>query len=293
MEKTIITGGYILQPRKIDESDVSKMPPVTRELWFYLLRKVNHKNFGKLKRGQGFFKFSQIQKDLSWMVGYRIEKYSKPQLTKSLRRLNEGNMTETMKATHGMVITVCNYDYYQNPENYEGNDEGSTKETRRKRKGHNIYKNDKNEECKNLFKENFFEILKIFYFKNYKNPEKVANTFFNHYDKIGWKDKNGNNIENPIAAAENWENKTTEGKNCPSVLLKKWKDVYELCKETIPEYHFLLSIRPTQINGMTLIINGNQQNITKIEDDANLRKEFKKALVAVFGKINVEYQVDN
>jgi hypothetical protein len=44
-------------------------------------------------------------------------------------------MVETAKATHGMVITVCNYDYYQNPENYEGNDEGSMKETRR---GHNI-----------------------------------------------------------------------------------------------------------------------------------------------------------
>ena len=121
------------------------MPPVTRELWLYLLRKVSHKNTGNLKRGQGFFRFVDIQKDLSWSVGYRVEKYSKPQLTKSLRRLNEATMTETTKATHGIIVTICNYEYYQNPENYEGNNEGSTKETRRKREGHNINKNIKNE----------------------------------------------------------------------------------------------------------------------------------------------------
>ena len=77
----IIPGGYILQPRKLDQSDVLKMPPVTRELWLYLLRKVSHKDRGQLKRGQGFFRFSEIQKDLSWYVGYRVKTYSKPHLT--------------------------------------------------------------------------------------------------------------------------------------------------------------------------------------------------------------------
>ncbi len=143
----MIKGGYILQPRKIDESQVSKMPPVTRELWLYLLRKVNHKDNGRFKRGQGFFNLTDVQNDLAWHVGYRIERYSKPQLTKSLRRLHEGNMIETMKATRGIIITICNYDIYQNPENYEGNNEGNTKETRRKSSGHTKNKNDK--ECKN------------------------------------------------------------------------------------------------------------------------------------------------
>jgi hypothetical protein len=141
----MIKGGYILQPRKIDESEVFKMPPVTRELWMYILRKVNHKDNGQLKRGQGFFRLSNVQKDLEWYVGYRVERYSKPQLTKSLRRLREGNMVETMKATHGILVTVCNYEYYQASENYEGNDEGTTKAPRRKRRGSNIDKNGKNE----------------------------------------------------------------------------------------------------------------------------------------------------
>jgi len=80
--------------------------------------------------------------------------YSKPQLTKALRRLCEGNMTATMKATHGIIITICNYDEYQDPKNYEGNSEGTTKEQRRKSRGNNIYKNDKNDK-KNIYTPNF------------------------------------------------------------------------------------------------------------------------------------------
>ena len=166
----MIIGGYILQPRKLDESEVSKMPPVTRELWLYLLRKVNHKDKGKLKRGQGFFSFNNIQNDLCWYAGYRKMVYSKPQLTKSLRRLYEGKMVETTKATRGLIITVCNYDYYQTPENYEGNDEESTKEPRKKSSGRTKNKNDKNviiEEKKNI------EKIVSFYHEKCHNLPKV------------------------------------------------------------------------------------------------------------------------
>ncbi len=148
----MIKGGYILQPRIIDGSESSQFPPVTRELWAYLLRKVNHARNDRLNldRGQGFFQLSEIQNDLSWYSGYRKNIYSKPQLTKSLRRLREGNMVATAKATRGLIITICNYDYYQDPKNYEGNDEGSTKVSRRKRQGHTINKNVKNDKKKKL-----------------------------------------------------------------------------------------------------------------------------------------------
>jgi hypothetical protein len=65
-------------------------------------------------------------------------KYSKPQLTKSLRRLREENMIATPKATHGVFVSVLNYDFYQNPKNYESNSEGNAKETRRKQEGNAI-----------------------------------------------------------------------------------------------------------------------------------------------------------
>ena len=148
----MIPGGYILQPRLFYKSDAAHFPPCTRELWHYLLAHVNHADNGRYKRGQGFFQFTDIQEALSWTVGYRKEVYSKPQLTKALRRLNEGThgepMTATTKATRGIVVTVLNYDLYQNPGNYEGNGEGSTKETRRDLEGRTKNKNVKKKEEK-------------------------------------------------------------------------------------------------------------------------------------------------
>ena len=198
-----ITGGYVLQPRIFDGSEASKMSPVTRELWFYLLRNVNHADNGKFKRGQRFFQFSEIQEALHWYVGYRKMIYSKPQLTKALRRLNEGNMTATAKATRGIVITILNYDVYQDPKNYEGNGEGSTKEQRRNFGGHTINKNDKNERMKELkrkdtkkkslipylqekiIENNLIETKdKIFEFYNYRNTNFTKKDHYNTDLKI-------------------------------------------------------------------------------------------------------------
>jgi len=115
-------------------------PPCTREIWFYILRKVNFKDSATLKRGQGFFRYSDIMKDLCWYVGYREQTYSKTQIAKSLRRLREGNAIETTKTTRGVLITVLNYSVYQNPQSYEGNNEGNTKETRRQQCDNTITK---------------------------------------------------------------------------------------------------------------------------------------------------------
>lgn len=127
----MIQGGYILQPRKVDESLIMHDSPVTRELWFYLIRKVNYKDNGKFKRGTGFFNLSDIANDLHWYVGFRKMMYKKPALTKSLRRLCERNMIETVKETRGVFVSICNYDIYQNPDRYEGNNEVMMKEQRR------------------------------------------------------------------------------------------------------------------------------------------------------------------
>lgn len=142
----MIKGGYILQPRIIEGSDTMRMPPVTREIWLHVLRNVNHKDFNNIPRGSGFFQYSEIQNSLSWYVGYRKEVYSKSQIAKSLRRLNESNMIETTKEIRGVIISVCNYDYYQDPKNYEGNNEGNAMETRKPQYGSTINKNVKNEE---------------------------------------------------------------------------------------------------------------------------------------------------
>lgn len=141
-----IPGGYILQPRCIDDSDIMKEPPVVRELWMYLLRRVNYKDNGKYPRGTAFFNLGQIQDSLCWYQGWRKRYYSKPQLQKSLCKLNERNMIATQKATRGIYVTILNYDYYQDPSNYESNDERTPKEQRKKQNGITKNKKGKKEE---------------------------------------------------------------------------------------------------------------------------------------------------
>ena len=48
-----------------------------------------------------------------------------------MKVLMKGHMMGTMKVLHGQVITIQNYDYYQNPKNYEGHNEGQSKGTKR------------------------------------------------------------------------------------------------------------------------------------------------------------------
>lgn len=186
------------------------MPPITRELWLYIIRNVNHSDYKGLKRGQRHFLFSDIQIDLSWKVGFRIEKYSKPQLTKALRRLKNASMIETMKATRGIIITVCKYDYYQDPKNYEGNNEGNETGLRRKHEGiHDT------QECKE-FKEieplifpfsDHSEFIKWWDdWKDYKKAEhrfKFASTKSEQIALNKLKRESGNNPLTAIAMIEN------------------------------------------------------------------------------------------
>ena len=115
-----IKGGYILQPRAIDQSSIAKSPPHVREIWLYILRRANHADCPeqRLRRGQLRTSYREILADLSWTVGYRKESYKKTQCEIAMRVLTREGMITTAKSTRGMVITVCKYDYYQNPDHY-------------------------------------------------------------------------------------------------------------------------------------------------------------------------------
>jgi len=124
-----IGKGCIFIARDIDSSPIMKQPPVTREVWFYILRKVSYKDIEKFKRGQGFFQIPKIQNDLSWKVGNSIRTYSYKQIQQSIRRLAEGHNITSRKGKTGIIITVCNYDEYQNMESYERYNKMSPKDS--------------------------------------------------------------------------------------------------------------------------------------------------------------------
>ena len=158
-------NGYILVSKGILESDIWKKPPMYMKVWIYLLTNANYKDYGSLKRGQLFTSIPDIQRACSYKVGYRTVEPTKKEIWGILEFLrnpyegnNEGNAKEPMivttKVTHGMIVTICKYNDYQNPKHYEGNDEGNderiAKELRRERQGNNIKKeNKRNNKLKN------------------------------------------------------------------------------------------------------------------------------------------------
>lgn len=146
-------NGYILESRRILDSDIWKKPPMYFKVWHYLLLHAQYTEYRGMKRGQLFTSINQIREDCSYHVGYRKVKPTKKEIWNILEWLrnphegnNEGNSRGTMivttNGTHGMLITICNFNYYQDPKNYERNDEGNdeipTKELRRERQGNNI-----------------------------------------------------------------------------------------------------------------------------------------------------------
>ena len=132
-EMAKIPGGYVLQPRKLDESNISGAPPHVREIWSYMARRANYYDNQKdnLKRGQLFTSYAQIISDLSWYVGYRKESYKKHHCETAMKLLTKEHMITTTKTTRGLIVTICNYDYYQDKKNYETDTEAYKKTTRK------------------------------------------------------------------------------------------------------------------------------------------------------------------
>lgn len=136
MPEPKIPGGYILISRKLVESEIWRKPPLYLKVWLYLLMKAQHGSYRSLKRGQLRTSIPEIIEECSWYVGYRKVKPTKDQIYQIiewLRNPHESNdehhtkatMITTTKATHGFLVTIDNYSFYQDSKNYESNDEGN------------------------------------------------------------------------------------------------------------------------------------------------------------------------
>jgi hypothetical protein len=183
LNQPTIPNGYILLSRKLLESEIMAKPPLYLKVWIYLLTNAQHKEYKGLKRGQLFTSIPEIQEAMSYMVGYRKETPSYKQIRSVLDWLRfpyEGttkderreSMIGTTKGTHGILVTIVNYDLYQDPKNYEGHseghDEGITKYERGARQGHNINKNDKNDKNEKTYSGQAHELL------NYWNKQEIV-----------------------------------------------------------------------------------------------------------------------
>lgn len=151
-----IEGGYIIIARKIETSSIAEAPPYAREIWFYLLRTANHKDNNICKRGQTIRRYIDIREALKWYIGYRKCMYSITQCENAMKLLMKARMITKMRTTRGLLITICNYNTYQNPKLYESQNEKGTSATMEPQHRHTINKNvkkdknDKKKEKKNI-----------------------------------------------------------------------------------------------------------------------------------------------
>ena len=133
MTNARIPKGYTLKPRIIYDSWIAHAPPVVRETWMYLIDFANHSqakyNGFQLERGQRFVRLSDVREALHWMVGYRKNTYSVNQMKHSMKVLRREGMITTTNHPRGMVVTICNYNKYQSPANYESTNESTNEST--------------------------------------------------------------------------------------------------------------------------------------------------------------------
>lgn len=109
----VIPGGYIIIARKLLDSDLMKQSPLVVKLWFWLLLKANFKDRQQLKRGQLVTTIAEMQESMSHYAGWRKIIPTKDEIRTAYESLIKATRITTQKTTRGMVITIMNYNAYQ------------------------------------------------------------------------------------------------------------------------------------------------------------------------------------
>jgi hypothetical protein len=248
----IIEKGYILLARNILESEISKKPPHFREIWIWLLQKANHapRNIkGTLiNRGQLLASRPQIIEALSWETG----KYTLTDVQCAFRFLIKRKMIETNKSTRTMIVTICNYDDYQTPANYQVHNQSINKpqsvhnqfvkspDDKQKQKNYKNYNNSKM--C--VFKENTHTFFRIDVEKLFSERETVlgkqanmgaVTKFYDNYNIKGWMN-DGKPIEDLIPFVDQWINTDDEKRPKVKRMVIKLPERYKTIKESTNDF---------------------------------------------------------
>ena len=113
-----IPGGYVLIARKILESELMNKPPHYLKLWVWMLGKAFWRNGDKLRRGQFYTTIAEMQEAMSYKSGYRKITVTRDEIRSAYGHFTDTTMVTITATTRGMVISICNYEAYQNPESY-------------------------------------------------------------------------------------------------------------------------------------------------------------------------------
>jgi hypothetical protein len=117
-EKSKKEGGWIQLWRKIRDSEIWEQEPWRFKTWIWMILEANHSKitrFGwKLKRGQLYVnRIEDLCKIVRWKKGFVYKMPTVEAMKQFWRWLRKKGMVDTKKTTRGTIITILNYDKYQ------------------------------------------------------------------------------------------------------------------------------------------------------------------------------------
>lgn len=107
-----IDGGYYIKARKIQQSDIMRMAPCAREVWDWMMCNADHRT------GQLLVTQQEVRHALAWQVGWSKKMYSPDQIKSAYEALTKAQRIHCRKTPRKTVVTIINYLYYQDKNNY-------------------------------------------------------------------------------------------------------------------------------------------------------------------------------
>lgn len=114
--------GYVIVPRELVNS-LMERPPLQAKLFLWMVARANWRDRDRLKRGQFVTTIDEMREAMAYLVGWRRVAPSRDEIRKCYESLTKTTMITTRKTTRGMVITIMNYDGFQNSEACEAHNE--------------------------------------------------------------------------------------------------------------------------------------------------------------------------
>jgi hypothetical protein len=114
-----ISGGYILVARSTLESELMDKPPLYAKLWLWMLLTANFKDTEYLKRGQLLTTIDEMREAMGHKVGFSMKRPTRDEIRGAYTFFRKTEMITATKTTRGMIITILNYEKYQDPKRYE------------------------------------------------------------------------------------------------------------------------------------------------------------------------------
>ena len=218
--------------------------PEMVQLFIWLLLNANYAD--KKWQGQVIKRGQILTTTPKIMEALRLTERQTRTCISRLKSTGEVSVKTTNRFT---IITICNYDRYQN-DNFEndGQNDGQnvTQATDKRRTNDGLYNDTLNvtKQINNNNNNNNISlctvsahtredkerelIFQIFFLKNFINPDAEVERFYNNYEAQGWVRGNGQKIVDRIAVAKHWEQEEREKRRFPEPFVEAMREISEM-----------------------------------------------------------------